>query len=236
MPPQLVTDDRSFPAVPPGDLNDAPTIVANDWAAFAGVRRMTSHWARPGWASGQSTYYWMLTFPDDPKLLAEAQYCQRQLACPSLDLVPSDGLHVTGAKIGRADTVRAGQVDDLAQRARSAIGSSFPMTVHPLAGSRGAVRFSITPWTPLIQLHAALSALGRSVGVQGGTPTAAYRPHLGIAYNNCDRPAEPLIRRVSLLRDRPAITVVIGHVDLVELRREDRAYRWNLLHRVPLEG
>ncbi|MFI6803777.1 2'-5' RNA ligase family protein [Streptomyces luteogriseus] len=235
MPPQLVIDNRSFPVAPPGDLNDASTIVANDWAAFAGIERMTSHWDRPGWAPGQSTYYWMLTFPDESELTAEASYCQRQLACPALDLVPSDGLHVTGVKIGSTDMVRAHQIDDLARRARSEIGSSFTMSVHPLAGSRGAVRFSITPWTPLIRLHAALSAIGHAVGVPGGTPTAAYRPHLGIAYNNRDRSAEPLIEQVSLLRGRPAITVRVGHVDLVELRRDGRVYRWDLLHRLPLE-
>lgn len=236
MPPQLVIDDRAFPAVPPRDLDDAATIVANDWAAFAGIKRMTSHWARPGWSPGQHAYYWMLTFPDSPALLSEAQHCQREIACPALDLIPADGLHVTSVRIGKTDAVRANQIKTLAQRARSRLGDPFPMTVHPLSGSRGAVRFSITPWAPLVRMHAALSALGHSVGVPGGTPTRAYRPHLGIAYSNRDRPADSLIQQVSLLRDRPAITLVVDHVDLVELRREDRVYRWDLLHRVPLEG
>ena len=232
--PQLVTDDRSFPVAPPEDLDDASAIVANDWAAFAGINRMTNHWDRPGWVPGHTAYYWMITFPDQQDLIDEASYCQRQIAGLALDPVPSDGLHVTMAKIGDAAALRPRDIDELARRASTAVTRAFPMTVHPLAGSRGAVRFSIAPWTPVVQLHAALVATGQAAGVPGGKPTATIRPHLGIAYNNCDRPAEPVIERVALLRRRPPITVHVENVDLVKLRREGAAYRWDVLHRVPL--
>ncbi|MFJ4151960.1 2'-5' RNA ligase family protein [Streptomyces galbus] len=232
--PQLVVDDRSFPAIPPEDLDDASKIVANDWAAFCGIDRMTNHWDRPGWTPQHTAYYWMLTFPGQQELIEATHHCQQQIAEPALDLVPSDGLHVTVAKVGDTAALHPADVEELVRRAHIAVPSSFALTAHPLAGSRGAVRFSITPWTPLVRLHKTLATTGQAVGVPGGKPTAAFRPHLGIAYNNCDRPAGPVIERVALLRANPAIAMRIQHVDLVELRREGAAYRWDVIRRVPL--
>ncbi|MCY0932157.1 hypothetical protein OTB20_39545 [Streptomyces sp. H27-H1] len=83
-------------------------------------------------------------------------------------------------------------------------------------------------------LHGALSEAGRVAGVPGGKPTAHFRPHLGVAYNNRDRAAAECIEAVAELRGRPAVEVVVDQVSLVELRREERAYVWDVLHEVPL--
>lgn len=103
-----------------------------------------------------------------------------------------------------------------------------------MAGSTGAIRFSITPWTPLVKLHAALHRAGQRTGVPGGKPSSLFRPHLGILYNNRDRHAAPVIDAVALLRNRPAVTLPVREVDLVELRRDGRTYRWRVLHSAPL--
>ncbi|RSS82535.1 2'-5' RNA ligase family protein, partial [Streptomyces sp. WAC02707] len=103
-----------------------------------------------------------------------------------------------------------------------------------LAGSRGAVRFSLTPWRPMIHLHAALSTVGDQARIPGGSPTSSFRPHLGIAYNNQARPAAPVVDAVAPLRSLPPAALDITSVELVELRRQDRTYRWRTVHSAPL--
>ncbi|MEY9840550.1 2'-5' RNA ligase family protein [Streptacidiphilus sp. EB103A] len=231
---QLDHDSRAFPPAAPADLNDARVIVDNDWSAFRSVETMADHWDRPGWVPGHRAYYWMLTFPQSPDLLAEAAHGQRAIDPFALDPVPGDGLHVTMNKIGSAGAVAPATVDRLARQADGASGGAFSIDAHPMAGSRGSIRFSLAPWEPLVRLHAALAVAGERAGVPGGKPVRGFRPHLGIAYSNRPQPAAPLIRAVGVLRGRAAVSLPIGHVDLVELRREERVYRWDVLHRVPL--
>ncbi|MDT3439045.1 MULTISPECIES: 2'-5' RNA ligase family protein [unclassified Pseudofrankia] len=67
--------------------------------------------------------------------------------------------------------------------------------VGPLAGSSGAVRFTVTPWEPLVELRAAVDKVTAACGLPA--VEQRFRPHVGIAYCNRDLPAEPIIRRVA---------------------------------------
>ncbi|EFL19895.1 predicted protein [Streptomyces sp. C] len=228
-------DPRAFPSTPPPDLDDPRRIVDHDWEAFAAIGRMTDHWMRPGWSAGQRAYYWMLTFSGFPALISRARQCQDELAHLGMDAVPADGLHVTITRVGDVSRVPKAQVQRLVRLAESLPVAPFQLAAHPLAGSRGALRFSLSPWRQLIHLHAALGAVGVQVGVPGGKPTSGFRPHLGVQYNNRDRPAHPVIAQVELLRVLPPVLLDITAVDLVELRREGAAYRWEVVHQVPLQ-
>lgn len=232
----LVQDDRAFPPVPPTVLDDEQAVLAADWTAFAGIERMSNHWDRPGWESGQRSFYWMITFPRPRDLADEALRCQKELSTFGMDPVPADGLHITMNKIGARGQVRPEQLAELARDLRGTLGGPLRLLAHPMAGSRGAVRFTVTPWTGLVSLHAALARAGKRAGVPGGPETALFRPHLGILYHNCDRPAGDLIQAVAALRDRAPVQVVVDAVRLVELRRQQRAYRWEILHEVALDG
>ncbi|MFD9773396.1 2'-5' RNA ligase family protein [[Kitasatospora] papulosa] len=230
----LIEDSRAFPAVPPPDLDDPQQITANDWNAFQTVGRMTNHWERPGWVPGHRAYYWMLTFPDEPELIDQARRCQQALADLDMDEVPHDGLHITMNKIGSCADVEPRTVDLLAHVAGGRLGSRFELRAEPMAGSKGAIRFSVTPWTQLVELHTALHRAGQDAGVPGGRPSSLFRPHLGILYNNRERRAAPVIDAVSDLRKRPSVALHLKRVDLVELRREGRTYRWDVLHSLAL--
>ncbi|WP_329453659.1 2'-5' RNA ligase family protein (plasmid) [Streptomyces sp. NBC_01724] len=232
----LIDDSRAFPAAPPPDLDNPQQITSNDWDAFRAVERMTNHWNRPGWAPGHRAYYWMLAFPEEPELIAQTRSCQQALAGLDMNEVPHDGLHITMNKIGSCADVDPGTVDALAQLADGTLGGGFQIRAEPMAGSTGAIRFSVTPWTPLVELHAALHHAGQLAGVPGGKPSSLFRPHLGILYNNRDRHAAPVIDAVALLRNRPSVALPIERVDLVELRREERTYRWRVLHSLALPG
>ncbi|MFJ4773988.1 2'-5' RNA ligase family protein [Streptomyces uncialis] len=233
MPIDQRTDNRSFPADPPADPDDPAAILDNDWAAFTTLQQMTDHWHRPGWPPGHRTYYWML-LPHSAQLTALTRHCQHHLAPFGLDLVPDDGLHITMAKAGdRAGTSRQ-QLEALMHTVSSDPPSAFDLSAHPLTGSRGAVRYSLTPWSPLLRLHAALNGAARQHALPERRPTTGFRPHLGIGYHNRRRSAQPLIDAVSELRALPSVPLRADRVELVELRREGPGYRWNVLHTVSL--
>ncbi|MFI1443262.1 2'-5' RNA ligase family protein [Streptomyces fructofermentans] len=230
----LSADPAAFPAEPPADTRDPAVTAAHDWAAFSALDEMTDHWARPDWRDGSRAYYWMLTFPDDQRLAALAGHCQEELAPFGLDPVPTDGLHITLARVGTPGVVTPGQLDSLAQDAEALLPSAFSVCAMPLAGSRGAVRLSLGPWEPLLRLHQALAKAGSSVDLAPKKPTSAFRPHLSLAYNNRRRPAAPVVEVVSSLRALPAAELCVSAVQLVELRREGRTYRWDVRKNVPL--
>lgn len=225
-----------FPPQPPTDPNDPDAIVDNDWSAFASLTRMRDHWARPGWEFGRRYLYWFLTFESHRKLADEAIHGQQAIAHLGMDPVPADNLHVTLAAIGDTRHIPTRSVTDLAAHATAVAGHPFTIHAHPMAGSTGAVRFSLSPWTPLTRLQNTLAQLAPPArdGATHGPRPRPFRPHLGIAYNNTDRPAAPVVRVVADLRHRTPIRLDITHVELVELRREHATYRWDVHHRVPL--
>jgi len=232
--PELANDPSAFPYEPPADLDDPDVIVGHDWRAFQAVERMGDHWDRPGWSDQHRSYYWMLTFSGATELLDLAEHCQKALRHLGMDPVPSDGLHVTMLRVGPTDQVSEAQVEQLIGLTQNLPVRAFRLLAHPLAGSRGAVRFSLTPWRPLIHLHAALSTVGDQARIPGGSPTSAFRPHLGIAYNNQARQAAPVADAAEPLRSLPPAVLDVTSVELVELRRQDRAYRWRTVHSAPL--
>jgi 2'-5' RNA ligase len=232
--PLLSADPAAFPAEPPADTHDPAVIAAHDWAAFSALDEMGDHWARPGWSDGSRAYYWMLTFPDEPELTALALRCQEALAPLGLDPVPADGLHVTLTRVGAPDMVSPAQLDALAHTAECSLPDAFSVKAMPLAGSRGAVRLSLGPWEPLLQLHASLTEAARATGLTSSRPTSTFRPHLSLAYNNRRRPAAPVIDTTAGLRILPPIELAVIKVELVELRRERREYRWDVLGSFPL--
>ncbi|MFJ2342381.1 2'-5' RNA ligase family protein [Streptomyces antimycoticus] len=232
--PQLSTDPAAFPAEPPAELDDLAGIAAHDWTAFSALEEMTDHWARPGWADGSRAYYWMLTFPDTPALADLALRCQKELDPLSLDMVPADGLHITLARIGTRDAVPHERLEALTRAAARELPDAFALRVMPLAGSQGAVRFSVGPWTPLVQLHAALAKAGRTEELAPRKPTTVFRPHLSLAYNNRRRSAGPVVDIVASLRTLPPVDIEVTDVQLVELRREGATYRWDVLENLPL--
>ncbi|MGW6145853.1 2'-5' RNA ligase family protein [Streptomyces sp. NPDC055140] len=237
MTPELDVFPGAFPHRPPPDLDSPGLLVDHDWRAFNAVERMANHWARPSWPEGFRAYYWMLTFPAARDLISRARHCQDVLAHLGMDSVPEDGLHVTLTRIGSTDLVSNNQLHLLADLAEQLPLTAFQVTAHPMAGSRGAVRFTLAPWSPLVRLHAALSEIGRRAAVPGGKPTAAFRPHLGVQYSNRERPAAPVVGSVARLRTLEPVSLEINSMELVELWRTTvplPAYRWRVVRSVPL--
>ncbi|MDX3854212.1 2'-5' RNA ligase family protein [Streptomyces sp. AK02-01A] len=230
----LSADPAAFPVRPPADLSDPAVLAAHDQAAFDAVETMVDHWARPGWALGTRAYYWLLAFPGNPELAALAKQCQHALSPLGLDPVPDDGLHITLARIGSPAALSPARLNELISTTAPLLPPAFPLRAIPLAGSRGAVRLSVTPWAQLVALHAVLNDAMQAFGLPPRKATALFRPHLSLAYNNKPRPAAPVIKTVTGLRGCPPVELQVHEVQLVELRREERAYRWDVIKSLPL--
>lgn len=200
-----------------------------EWNRFQQVQRMVNHWDRPGWTPGRRSYHWMVMLGDVPALTALANRCQEQLRdLPHLDMVPTTSLHITMQRLAFTDevspAVAAAVVNDV--RRRCVDFPAIPVEIGPLAGSPGAVRFSVGPPEPVSRLH---DLIRESIAeVRGSTAppeqASGFVPHVSIAYHNTPADARPLVQRVASLRHLPPVTTVIQSVDLVELRREGHRY------------
>jgi 2'-5' RNA ligase len=224
----VVPTKRPFPLRQPASTSDPSAIRSNDWAAFRQLGNLHDHWTLKSWAPGQSGYYWYLTF-DDPALTDLAERCQKVLADDGIDPVPLDALHMTLLNVGKVGDISSEQLAGIAAAAHSRLAdiAPFDVEVGPLTGSRSALRFSVTPWDNLLDLHRALrEATATHRPTSRLAETIEFRPHLGIGYINRSQTAAALIGDVSALRDLPPVTVRVNKVDLVELRRDGRQYRW----------
>lgn len=225
----------TFPSEPPSDLDDPAVIRAHDWQAFRAVEHMQNHWDRPGWTDARRSYHWMLSFHDALAVRQLAAQCQHHLDLPGIDLVPLDALHLTIGRAGFTDEIKVSTVRHLVEIARSSCAelTAFDLSVGPLTGSRGALRFSVAPWSPLLNLHRALSAATQDVlGTAERLQTEYFRPHLSIAYTHKPVAVAGLIPRLVELRAIPPIVATIEAASLVELRRENQSYRYDELARL----
>ncbi|MDG4768027.1 2'-5' RNA ligase family protein [Solwaraspora sp. WMMD406] len=200
-----------------------------EWTQFQRVQRMVNHWDRPGWTPGRRSYHWMVMLGHVPALTAMATHCQEQLRdLPHLDLVPIASLHITMQRLAFTDEVSpdvaAAVVNEV--RRRCADLPAVPIEIGPLAGSPGAVRFSVGPPEPVSRLRNLICGSIAEVCGNAALPERASRfvPHVSIAYHNTTANAQPLIQRVASLRHLRPVTTVVQSVDLVELRREGHQY------------
>lgn len=226
--PAVSTSDSPFPADLPSSLTDPEIIRAHDWAAFQALDTMRNHWDRPGWDAGQQYYYWFLTF-NNPALVELAKSGQKLLKDLPFDPVPLDGLHLTIARVGSADQISPTCASDVLATARRAISGLAPiqLTIGPLTGSRGAVRFTVAPWGPLLDIHdRLLGATEEVLGRSHGHPRGHIRPHVGIAYCNGSTKVKPVVELLNSRCETPTVTVEVSAIEFVVLRREVREYRW----------
>ncbi|MCP2316656.1 2'-5' RNA ligase [Nocardia amikacinitolerans] len=229
---------RPFPLPLPASTSRADAIRDNDWAAFRQLSELHDHWTLKAWSPGQSGYYWYLTF-DDAELVDLVSRCQAALVDDGIDPVPTDGLHLTVLGFGKTSEVSDDQLSEVVAAARETLSdqAAFDLEIGPLTGSRSAIRFSVAPWDPLLNLHGRLrDAVATTRPANMPPQTTEFRPHLGIGYVNRQQCAAPLISSVAALRGLPPVTARVDRVSLVELRREGRAYRWNDQAEIPLGG
>jgi 2'-5' RNA ligase len=223
----------------PDDLDDPAVIRAHDWQAFRALTRTTNHWNRPGWTDGRRSYHWLVDCSPFEPLRQLAAQCQAPFDDSVFDLAPHDSLHLTLGRVGFTDEITRDTALMVANEATPGCAalSPFRLEVGPLAGSPGALRFTVTPWTPLLAVYDQLAAATRAVlGARAVMDRRSFRPHLSIAYANTDGPVTALLPVAERLRELPAVAIIVESVMLVELRREGRTYRYDRIGELLLEG
>ncbi|MFD4114558.1 2'-5' RNA ligase family protein [Streptomyces niveus] len=194
---------------------------------------MVNHWERPGWTPDTRAFYWMLV-PDSEPFTAQVLECQKALENLRFDAVNRASLHLTLGRVGDTDTLSQAALRSLGAAARDAAPASFDLVAVPLTASTGAIRYSVAPWHPILELHAALDAAGKTLGLPQERSAASLRPHIGIAYCNRPVPADAVRASIAPLRSLPHVLMRIHDVQLVELRRRKNSYTWTTIHRIPL--
>lgn len=217
----------------PGD--ELP-LQDQDWHRFRELSQLGNHWERPGWAPGRRSYHWLLTFKHSPDLHALARQCQAPFRdLPQFDLVPLDTLHLTLHRLAFTDELPPSRLPAVvaAVRQRCRDLAALRLLIGWLAGSTGAIRFTALPVEPVVEVHDIV--LTQSAHVHQTVPARVaegFWPHVSIAYSNSTQPAAPITATIEALRSLPPAEVLVTSLVLVELRREGRAYRWEVLERV----
>lgn len=197
---------------------------------------MEDHFTVKPWPDGFSAYYWYLTF-EDADLISMAQHCQQSLSSFGLHPVPLSSLHMTLCRVGATDAIGDAAIEVVTANAAEALErvDSFEIEVGPLAGSSGAVRFSVTPWSSIWQLTTILRSQSENVAANPASkPLSHFRPHVGIGYSNRRQEITPIIEQVSQLRTVAPVPVAVKQVKLVRLWRSHNAYEWDEIATIAL--
>jgi GNAT superfamily N-acetyltransferase/2'-5' RNA ligase len=180
-----------------------------------------------------------LTFEDSSDLQLLAGQCQAAISFPYYDLTPPSELHLTLSRIAAQDDITSDQlhaVEAAAKRACDGI-SPFDIRIGFLAGTSGAVGFSVAPGEPIGHLRDVLHEATRSAYPNAATASPAFHPHVTIAYcNSDDVPAAPAIAAVERLNSLPCVEVTVKKGALVLLERRPRAYMRQAISRISLLG
>lgn len=220
----------------PASEPDAPRShdADADWASFSRLTTLINHWDRPGWTPGRRSYHWIIRFDCATAVRELARRCQQALSVlPTLDATPLASLHLTLQRVAFTNEVDLEAVAAVAAHAARLYATIEPFTtvIGPLAGSRGAIRFSATPHEPIRRIRdVARDAIAAVRGLDNvPARSTEFVPHVSVAYNNAQTDARPIIREVTKLRSLPQVKAIINSVDLVELRRDGRTYVWQSL-------
>ena len=207
-----------------------------DWTAFAAMSSMVNHWDRPGWRPGRIAYYWYLSFGDQPEVRALAAQCQSVISAPHFDLIDGSELHMTLERVAFSEEISRERLHEVRRNGdRRLTGFGIlETTIGPLAGSTGALSFSVEPRNRLDALRSLLVLANRESGISTDGDGQPFRPHVGIAYCNQRTAARPVVAQVEALRALPRVNVCISEALLVALTRNERSYSWEPVHRIPL--
>ena len=225
------TYSSTFPPDPPPDLNDPAAIAQHDQRAFHSLDELLRHWDRPH----RPSYHWLVPVGDDVGAIDLASRCQRKLPTEGLDPIPGPWIHLTVRRAGYEDEVSPAELSKLVAKTESEMSgtSRFKLQLIPLAGSPGAVRLSVAPWAPLMDLYQAVQVTGSPTA--GPSAAEVFRPHVGVAYSAAEQPPGPIQQAVRTAAEGLAsVEIEVDRISLVRMWRTAGWYEWTEVETVLL--
>lgn len=206
-----------------------------DLAPGEHASRVRDHWWwRPGWRVGRRFYAFHVTFDDQPDVQRLAGAYRHALSdFNTLTFVPDRWLHMTMQGIGFTEEISQPAVDAIASEAASRLADIPPAEASfvDIVVADEAIAMTIEPEDPIRKVRSASRSAISSVLGDVSEDEQRFRPHVSVAYVAADGAADPY---VSAVRDvaPQAARVVVGHLDLIEIHRDNRMYEWQMLRRL----
>jgi 2'-5' RNA ligase len=183
---------------------------------------------------------WHLLLGGDEGAQQVAADARRRLApFVGLHMTPRQWLHVTVLRVGTADRVTEGDMEQMIAKAQALLAQTPPVTVtmqrvlyHP-----EVITLSVTPASALAPVRAAALAAAHeipSAEAVGDGPEEEWMPHLTLCYSTIQQPAAPVI--AALGKTLPARQVTIREMSLVVQEGPEQLWKWRIAGSVGLLG
>ncbi len=192
---------------------------------------------RPEWTTCRPLLWWYLTFDHIP---AVAEHAARAAAplhfLPHVDVPPAQWLHLTLCEVGFRGDVDETHVRASARAVREALRDARPIDLRlgPVNSLHDAVVLEAGPLDTLRELRATVRAAMANSGVAPlQRDEAHFWPHVTIGYLNAEADHQALMEAVGGA-GRTTTSVWTDRLELVEVTRADRHYRWRTLDSVSL--
>jgi 2'-5' RNA ligase len=193
--------------------------------------RFTGRWDNPSRPSYEDAVCWHLLLGGDAAVQATAAVARQRLAgFAGLHMTPSEWLHVTVLRVGRADLVTQDDMSRMVARARAHLARTAPVTVtlervfyHP-----EAIALSVSHGSALAPVLAAARTATREVlGADAGDIEGnEWVPHMTLCYSTAEQPAAPVIAELG--KTLPPCEVTIGEMSLVVQDGPEDQWNWRV--------
>jgi 2'-5' RNA ligase len=206
--------------------------------SWPGSARLCDHttW-RPEWTSCRPLLWWYLTFDRQPAVADHATRTATALEpMEHVDVPPREWLHLTLCEVGFRGEVDEAQVDDGVARVREAFHDAPPVDLElgPVNSLEDAVVLEAHPFEALRAVRATVRTEMAAAGVAPPQPDEEeFWPHVTIGYLNAAADHDGLVEAIGHTRSETR-TVTVDRLELVEVTRADRHYRWSTIASVEL--
>jgi 2'-5' RNA ligase len=198
--------------------------------SWPGSARLGDHttW-RPEWTSCRPLLWWYLTFD---RLPVVADHATRTAAAlerlEHVDVPPREWLHLTLCEVGFRGEVDEAQMDDGVARVRQAMRDARPLDVElgPVNTLQDAVVLEAHPFEALRAVRATVRTEMAEAGLAPPQPgEEQFWPHVTIGYLNAAADHDGLVEAIGHTGSETS-SVTVDRLELVEVTRTDRHYRW----------
>ncbi len=196
---------------------------------------------RLDWTSCRPLVWWYLTFDHLPLVAEHALRAAAPLdGLPHVDVPPPEWLHLTMCEVGFRGEVDDRRLEACAAAVRDALADTPPLELRlgPVNSLHDAVVLEARPLDRLRDVRATVRGAMAESGIDPvQRDETQFWPHVTIGYLNAAADHQALMDAVGTPAQEVAtstVPVTADRLELVEVTRADRHYRWRTLESVRL--